>query len=107
AQIDRREETWWYSPKGHKTAWRGKKLVIPLGPRSQAVLFPFLFWRDADDFLFTPNDTMALVAISRRRNRMTPLWKQAREWQHRRSKRISSKYNARSFRKAVIYAIEA
>jgi integrase len=44
---------WLYRPPQHKTAWRGKERVIPLGPRAQAVMREFLTARTGD-YLFSP-----------------------------------------------------
>lgn len=41
-EIDRRGEVWRYSPKDHKTAYCGKTRVVPIGPKAQAVLRPWL-----------------------------------------------------------------
>ncbi|MBA4189460.1 MAG: hypothetical protein C0467_15830, partial [Planctomycetaceae bacterium] len=42
AQIDRTKDIWLYRPSRHKTRHHGKKLVIPLGPKTQTVLKEFL-----------------------------------------------------------------
>lgn len=55
-QIDTSGEIWEYRPWQHKTKWRGKKLVIMLGPRSQAILKPFMD-RDPDAYLFSPRES--------------------------------------------------
>src|SRR5258708_4592421 len=41
-ETDGSGPAWIYSPTHHKTAWRGKKRVIAIGPKAQAVLNPFL-----------------------------------------------------------------
>lgn len=38
--LDR--EIWLYTPTSHKTAHRGKKRTIYIGPRAQAILKPWL-----------------------------------------------------------------
>jgi integrase len=42
AQIDRTGDVWLYRPTSHKTAYRGRTRVVPLGPRARAVLVSFL-----------------------------------------------------------------
>jgi integrase len=42
AEVDSTHEVWVYRPEKHKTAHRGKRRVIPLGPRARAVLIEFL-----------------------------------------------------------------
>ena len=56
AQIDRTGELWMYKPTKHKTQSRGKVRVIPLGPKSQAVLVAHLEGRilDLDAPVFSP-----------------------------------------------------
>src|SRR5690606_27806685 len=40
--IDRESDVWVYEPMDHKNRWRGHRRLIPLGPKAQAVLKPFL-----------------------------------------------------------------
>jgi integrase len=54
-QIDRSRDPWIYSPTAHKTASRGKDRLIPLGPRSQALLQPWLK-ADPGAVLFSPRE---------------------------------------------------
>lgn len=58
AQVDRTSEVWTYSPKRHKTAYKGKRRVIPLGPSARQVLLDHLSQagRDLnpDEFVFSP-----------------------------------------------------
>jgi len=51
--IDRKEDVWLYEPDNHKNRWRGHRRVIPLGPRSQEIMKPFLD-RPESQFLFSP-----------------------------------------------------
>jgi integrase len=55
--IDRSGTVWEYRPESHKTEHHGHERVIHLGPQAQTVLAPFLF-RDADAYLFSPQDAM-------------------------------------------------
>jgi integrase len=41
--IDRSGSVWMFSPPKHKTLRRGKRRVIPLGPKTQAILAKYLF----------------------------------------------------------------
>lgn len=67
--IDMSGPVWHYRPARHKTAWRGKARVIPLGPLAQAVVRSFLT-RKLDDFLFRPVDGKAAnIALSRAKRR--------------------------------------
>ena len=53
--IDRSGEVWLYRPAQHKTAWRGKERVVPIGPRCREVVEEFLT-TDPDAYLFRPQD---------------------------------------------------
>lgn len=57
AQFDRSGSLWLWRPK-HKTQYLGRELVIPIGPRCQAVLLPFMD-RPADQPLFSPRSQRA------------------------------------------------
>jgi integrase len=54
-QIDRSGDPWVYSPAKHKTEGRGKARDIPLGPRAQEALGPWLK-ADPDAVLFSPRE---------------------------------------------------
>jgi integrase len=42
SQIDMTGAVWTYKPTAHKTAWRGKRRTIPLGPRCRVLLNEYL-----------------------------------------------------------------
>jgi integrase len=52
AHIDRSKAVWEYKPPEHKNEHRRKERVIPIGPRGQAVLKPYLM-RMPDTLCFT------------------------------------------------------
>lgn len=51
--LDRSGKVWVYAPPAHKTAHRGHKRRIYLGPQAQATVLPFLT-RPDDAYLFSP-----------------------------------------------------
>ncbi len=51
-------DVWLYQPEFHKTAWRGKRREIPLGPRAVELIRGFLKV-DPDAYLFRPTDAVA------------------------------------------------
>jgi integrase len=51
--LDRSGDAWLYRPAAHKGSRAGRPLIVPLGPRGQAVLEPFLD-RPADLPCFSP-----------------------------------------------------
>jgi integrase len=101
------EPTWEYRPSHHKTAWRGKDRVIPLGPRAVAALKPLLR-PDPTAFLFSPRETVTGHHAGRtaaRRSRPTPSELEKR----RRTKGgqgHAPRYNRRTYRQAVIRACD-
>jgi integrase len=40
--IDRRGGVWRWRLRRHKTLYRGRKRVVPIGPRAQAILLPYM-----------------------------------------------------------------
>lgn len=52
-------ELWLYRMDEHKTAWKGHHRWIPLGPRSQAILGPYLDGRDPLGYCFSPREVAA------------------------------------------------
>ena len=53
--IDTTGDVWFYNPSSHKNAWRGKDRTIPIGPKGQAVLMPFIADAVHEDlFVFRP-----------------------------------------------------
>lgn len=53
----------------HKTAWRGKRRDVVLGPKAQAVLTPYLD-RDADAYCFSPREVIqAMRSVGEPRSR--------------------------------------
>jgi integrase len=56
SDIDRTGAVWIYTPATHKTKHRGKPRVVPIGPKAQAVLEP---WLDRPGYLFSPAEARA------------------------------------------------
>lgn len=82
-ELDTSADVWLYRPPAHKSAWRGRVLVVPLGPRAQRILSPFLD-RAADAYCFSPRESEQT-----RRSGV--------------SRRIGEQYNTASYRQAVGY----
>jgi integrase len=66
--VNRSNTIWEIRFDKHKTAHRGKKRVIYVGPKAQAILLPYLTSRHEDSFCFNPRESMHL-----RRERNVPL----------------------------------
>jgi integrase len=71
SEIDMSEPTWRYRPTQHKTGWRGKQRVIPIGPRAQELLKQF-FTPNLDDYLFSPRRAVEELNAARSASRRTP-----------------------------------
>ena len=52
--VDRSGDVWLYTPAEHKTEHHGKRRVILIGPRGQAILKPYLL-RPHDEYCFRPS----------------------------------------------------
>lgn len=68
--IDMSGEVWFYVPRTHKNAYRGKGRRIPIGPRGQAILRPYLM-RAADSHCFRPADSESKRHAEQRERRRT------------------------------------
>jgi integrase len=70
--IDTSEVVWVYEPYDHKNKWRGHCRRIPLGPKVQALLEPFMN-RGSTDYLFSPREAEAWRNAKRRCRRTSPM----------------------------------
>ncbi len=59
-ESDRSESVWVYRPRLHKTMHLGKDRIIPIGPRAQLLLKPWLP-DDPDQFVFRNNRGHAIA----------------------------------------------
>ena len=71
--IDQSDSVWLYRPKQHKTAYKGKRRTIYIGPRAQDVLKGF-FTDDVNAYLFDPRKAVEELGAERSANRKTPLY---------------------------------
>jgi integrase len=67
-----REDVWLYRPERHKNVHRGQDRVIPLGPRCQAIIRPFLTGTP-DKYLFSPKASESRRRHEAHTKRVTPL----------------------------------
>jgi integrase len=116
--IDMSGEVWLYGPSDHKGKWRGQRKVIPLGPRAQAVIRPFLIL-GVTEYLFSPRDAEAWhlrqrsrKAGSRRKTPVYPCELRRRNCRNRsrtttsKRKQTGVRYDPSSYRRAIRYGIE-
>ena len=116
--IDRSESIWIYQPTDHKSAWRGHGKTVPLGPKAQAVLKPFLDRAD-EVFLFSPKEATEWRKQRRpvhyKSKRKTPVYpselKRREKVKQIRKKRKPKRpyrgsYNTDSYRRAIEYGFK-
>jgi integrase len=105
--IDRSGDVWIYEPFQHKNRWRDHRRLIPLGPKSQEILRPYLD-RPEEAFLFSPAEAEAERNAGRRQKRRTKITpSQLRRRPKRRPKRAKrDRYDRDSYRRAITYGIE-
>ena len=70
--IDQTKDVWIYEPYDHKNRWRGHDRKIPLGPKAQEILRPFVD-RKPTAFLFSPREAEQWRQAQRSRQRRTPM----------------------------------
>lgn len=63
---------WEYLPAEHKTEHHKKPRIIPLGPRAQKILSPYLNETDEEDYIFSPRKAMALQRQIKRQSAKHP-----------------------------------
>jgi site-specific recombinase XerC len=115
--IDMSGDVWVYEPEDHKNRWRGSRRLIPIGPKAQAILQPFLD-RDPNTYIFSPKESDAWRRENRpvyyQAKRKTPIYpselrarerlKQERRNQTpKRPKR--DRYDTASYRRAITYGL--
>lgn len=65
------DRVWTYQPASHKTAWRGRRRTIFIGPKGRAILEPWLR-TNLKEYTFTPAQSEKERLARRRENRKTP-----------------------------------
>ena len=107
SMIDRSDDVWIAKLLKHKTAWKGKKREIFIGPQAQAILLPFLL-RPDDVPLFSPADSEKWRRDLRNAARVTPESCGNQRGSNRQLKpkyQPGNSYDTNSYRKAIWYAV--
>ncbi len=113
--IDQTGEVWEANLDKHKTAWRGKKRILYIGPQAQLIIKKYLN-RPADSYCFSPIEAMDQRIEKRANARLTPknqgnrvgytkqtrIAKKARK-RHTRLKNVSDCYVTTSYGRAILY----
>jgi integrase len=108
ADVDRSGEVWVYEPLDHKNRWRGHQRLIPLGPKAQEILMPYLD-RPAEAFLFSPQESEQQRNAERRRNRKSPMTpsQAARRPKTKPKRPKRERFDTDSYRGALDYGVKA
>jgi integrase len=99
--IDRTGELWLYQPVRHKTVDLGKDRIIPLGPKAQELLKPWLK-ADPDAPLFSPAESRAAFLRDQRARRKTKVQPSQRDRRKKAPKRKpGAMYTRDSYKQAI------
>lgn len=111
AEIDRGGRVWLYRPRDHKVEHHGMQRVVPLGPKAQACLAPFV---SLDPLLplFSPREAERDRRAAIRAARKTKLWPSHARRQEKRPKATKARvvrecYDTASYRRAIARACKA
>jgi integrase len=114
AEIDRGGRVWLYRPRDHKVEHHGMDRVIPIGPKAQAVLVPFLSL-DPLAAMFSPKDAEMERRAAMRAARKSKVWpSHSNQARHARRRARGSEvqglrdcYDTHSYRRAIARGCEA
>jgi integrase len=107
--VDRTGPVWGYRPDRHKTSYRGRDRVVPLGPRAQAVLAPWLDHPGVApyDYVFSPRRAMAAFRARQRAARKTRVQPSQRDRRRPKSRWVpGEQYTTQSYGRAIAAACE-
>lgn len=103
SEIDTSGPVWTYTPGSHKTEHHGRRRVVAIGPKAQAILQPYLS-RDAEAFCFSPADSERKRREAAHANRKTPARHGNAPGTNRKAKpkrTAGVRYTADSYRRAI------
>jgi integrase len=96
---------WLYRLDEHKTDWKGFLKEIPIGPRGQALLAPYLD-RPAEVYCFSPKESVTRrFAEMRARRKGTVQPAQVSRAKPRRSRPLRDRYTTDKYAQAIGYAV--
>jgi integrase len=97
---------WEYTPRKHKTEHHDRQRIVPLGPRAQEILKPWLR-TELEAYLFQPKEAMAEHQAERRLNRKTKVQPSQVDRRVRKPKRVAGQhYSTISYGHAIADACE-
>ena len=101
--VDMSGDVWLYRPDTHKTEHHDREHIIPIGPKGQEILRPYLL-RDKESHCFQPIDSERKRRSAQHENRRTPLSCGNKPGSNRKKKPKRSageKYTTESYRRAI------
>lgn len=108
--INRIVDPWEYTPSTHKNQHRGLRRMVPLGPRAQAIIAPYL-GPDADAYLFSPAEAEGVRRAKQHEARETPLSCGNRPGTNKvrrgRKRAPRDRYDVASYRRAIAHGCDA
>jgi len=105
--VDQTNEVWTYKPASHKTQRFGKVRAIPIGPKAQAILLPYLTGRPAEEYCFRPIDARTQRMAALRAARKTPVQPSQRDRSKAKPKhKPGNRYEKDAYNRAIARACE-
>jgi integrase len=109
-EIDTTGDVWMFTPKRHKTSYRGKRRVISIGPKAQALLRGYIS-DDAEAFLFSPARAVKEYHAGRSEKRATKRYpshmkRNAEKRVRKPSRPPAEKYTTASYGRAIRNAVK-
>jgi len=101
--VDMSADVWLYRPDTHKTEHHGRDRIIPIGPKGQDILRPYLL-REKESHCFRPVDSEKKRRAEQHANRTTPLSYGNRPGTNRKRKpkrTAGDQYTTGSYRRAI------
>jgi integrase len=107
--VDRSGPVWLYRPGRHKTAYRGRERVVPIGPKAQAVLTCWLEQPGLSDTdpVFSPRRAMEALRARMRAARKTKVQPSQRDRRRKTPKKLPGEwYTPLAYAHAIARACE-
>ncbi|MFV2069345.1 MAG: tyrosine-type recombinase/integrase [Pirellulales bacterium] len=101
--VDTDGEVWIYRPSHHKVAHLGRERLIPIGPKGQAILRPYLL-REKETYCFRPTDSEKKRRQTQHEALKTPLQYGNRPGTNRKrrpQRAAGARYTTDSYRRAI------
>jgi integrase len=101
--VDMSGDVWLYRPDTHKTEHHDRERIIPIGPKGQDILRPYLL-REKESHCFRPIDSEKKRRAEQHANRTTPLSCGNRPGTNRKRKpkrTAGEQYTTESYRRAI------